>query len=103
MIQISHVTGFEWDAGNTHKSYAKHGITPQETEEIFFNVPLLLTDDAGHSQQETRCMALGKTNTGKRLLVVFVIRGTALRPISTRPMSRKERLLYDAQTHPSLS
>lgn len=26
---------FEWDKGNTTKSSAKHGVTPEEVEEVF--------------------------------------------------------------------
>lgn len=86
--------GFEWDAGNLHKSWEKHGVTPQEAEEIFFNEPLVVAEDAAHSHAERRCFALGKTHEGRHLFVVFTVRSARIRVISARPMNKKERTLY---------
>jgi uncharacterized DUF497 family protein len=33
---------FEWDEGNSAKNEAKHGVTDRESEEIFFNEPLVV-------------------------------------------------------------
>lgn len=86
--------GFEWDAGNLHKSWEKHGVSPQEAEEIFFNEPLVVAEDAAHSGTERRCFALGRTHEGRHLFVVFTARGAKIRVISARPMNRKERKVY---------
>lgn len=87
-------TGFQWDAGNDTKSSAKHAVGRGECEQLFFNQPLLLTVDQPHSTNEPRFLALGRTDTGRELLVVFTLRGTLLRVISARPMSRREREIY---------
>ncbi|MBT75691.1 MAG: hypothetical protein CL545_08865, partial [Alcanivorax sp.] len=50
MIDWAHVTGFNWDQGNSRKSADKHGVGQSEAEEVFFNEPLLLLEDAKHSQ-----------------------------------------------------
>ncbi|MBI4567380.1 MAG: BrnT family toxin [Planctomycetes bacterium] len=42
-----------------------------------------------------RWLALGRTDAGRALLVVFTLRGPQVRVISARPMSRRERRLYD--------
>ena len=97
MMNWSKITGFEWDEGNLHKSIDKHGITPQETEEIFFNQPLLIVDDTAHSQNETRYYALGRTHLGKQLFVAFTVRENKIRAISSRLMSRKEREIYEQE------
>ena len=35
-------TGFEWDKNNIDKNWEKHHVTPMESEQIFFNNPLLV-------------------------------------------------------------
>ena len=95
MILVEDIEGFEWDAGNVIKSRTKHGVTPAEAEQVFFNEPLLLLPDEKHSGRETRLFALGHTNDGRRLFVAFTVRGRKIRVISCRAMSRKERAIYD--------
>ena len=87
-------TGFQWDQGNDQKNFTKHGVTQTECEEVFFNSPLLVADDTGHSQDEVRYYVLGQTDAARFLFVVFTIRGTALRVISARDMSNKEKRSY---------
>jgi hypothetical protein len=36
------IKGFDWDEGNFAKSETKHGVTDRESEEIFFNTPLIV-------------------------------------------------------------
>lgn len=86
---------FEWDEGNAEKNWEKHGVRASECEEIFFNQPLLVLDDPGHSSDESRHLALGQTHAGRRLFVAFTQRGDRIRVISARDMSRRERRSYD--------
>jgi uncharacterized DUF497 family protein len=51
--------------------------------------------DEKHSQQESRYHALGQTEAGRRLFVVFTLRGRLIRMISAREMSRRERKEYE--------
>lgn len=88
------IIGFEWDKGNDTKNYLKHLVSIGECEEVFFNVPLLILPDEKHSEKEVRLYALGKTNNGRLLYVVFTIRQTRVRVISARDMSKKERADY---------
>lgn len=92
---FSAVTGFQWDKGNQGKNWLKHRVSVSECEQVFFNKPLSLVDDTVHSQTETRFRALGKTNEGRMLFLVFTIRGNLLRVISARNMSKKERRIYE--------
>ena len=96
MVDLSKITGFNWDDGNTRKN-EKQGVSMAEAEQIFFNSPLLLLEDAAHSQQEPRIHALGKTDDGRALHITFTLRQSALliRVISARDMHRKERAIYD--------
>ena len=96
MLNLGLIVGFQWDTGNAEKSDQKHDVLPSESEEIFFNEPLLLNHDAKHSQSEPRFLALGITHAGRLLTIVFTLRenNTLIRIISARDQHRKERLLY---------
>ena len=100
MIDPTRCEGFQWDAGNARKSVARHGVSQAEAEQIFFNEPLLLLDDARHSQTEPRFHALGCTDDERRLHITFTVRdqGRLIRVISARDMSRTERTHYGQDT-----
>ncbi|MHB1223630.1 MAG: BrnT family toxin [Gemmatimonadaceae bacterium] len=96
--RLARATGFEWDSGNATKSWTKHVVSQGECEQVFFNTPLVLATDPAHSTAEARFFALGQTDEGRLLLIVFTLRGARIRVISARPMSRREREVYhDAQ------
>ena len=96
MIDLIDISGFDWDDGNARKN-DKHGVSMAEAEQIFFNAPLLLLDDVGHSQQEIRGHALGQSDSGRGLHITFTLRqaGTLIRVISARDLHRKERAIYE--------
>ena len=98
--QILHqCTGFEWDDGNKNKNWIKHKVSNSECEQIFFNRPLIVHVDVKHSDFEDRYYALGTTDLGRKLFVVFTIRKKKIRIISARDMSRKERRIYATKTN----
>jgi uncharacterized DUF497 family protein len=96
MIDLNQITGFDWDDGNARKNET-HGVSMAEAEQAFFNAPLLLLEDAPHSQNELRFHALGKTDDGRTLHISFTLRhsGLLIRVISARDMHRKERAIYE--------
>jgi uncharacterized DUF497 family protein len=96
MINLSGISGFEWDHGNARKN-DKHGVSTAEAEQVFFNAPLLLLEDAIHSVAEPRFHALGKTDDGRALHITFTLRqaDALIRVISARDMHRKERVIYE--------
>ena len=87
--------GFQWDKGNSLKSWLKHHVSESEAEQAFFNEPLLLLEDARHSQLENRFQALGRTDGGRYLFIVFTVRKYLVRIISARDMHKKEREVYE--------
>lgn len=93
--QLSDLEGFDWDTGNREKNRVKHNVSDGECEEIFFNSPLLLTDDAKHSDEELRFAAFGITDGGRMLTVVFTMRQRLIRVISARDVNKKERRFVD--------
>lgn len=92
---LSECSGFDWDAGNLTKNWVRHRVSAVECEEVFFNEPLVVADDQGHSFHEPRLYALGRTAAGRELFLVFTVRGTKIRVISARDMHRKERKEYE--------
>ena len=93
--ELAHCSGFDWDAGNPTKSWDLHQVTPGECEQAFFNRPILVAVDERHSGEERRYAALGQTKAGRRLAIVFTIRGTLVRVIAARNMSRRERRIHE--------
>lgn len=95
MINLAATEGFEWDDGNREKSLKRHGITASETEEVFFNEPLIISEDTVHTVTEERWHCLGQTNDSKKLFISFTFRNDRIRVISSRTMSRNERTHYE--------
>ena len=95
-LDLSSATAFEWDDGNARKN-EKHQVSTAESEQVFFNAPLLVLADEKHSDKESRFHALGKTDRDRLLHIVFTLRelGSKIRVISARDMHRKERVIYD--------
>jgi uncharacterized DUF497 family protein len=94
--RIANCVGFEWDEGNLPKICEKHNVSGAECEQMFFNHPLIAARDEKHSRGEDRYYALGHTDAGRLLFVVFTIRKELVRPISARDMNRKERKVYES-------
>jgi uncharacterized DUF497 family protein len=93
-------SGFEWDAANRAKCQ-KHGVAIAAIESLFLRGVRILPD-AGHSQKELRYRAIGRTEQGRAVFVVFTMRRSKgdlfIRPISARYMHKKEVKHY-AETY----
>lgn len=94
MDQLRRCTGFEWDDGNSGKSWEKHRVSDGECEKMFFNQPLVALQDSRHSGSEARILVLGKTDSGRKLFAVCTVRGGLIRVISARDMTKREREAY---------
>lgn len=91
---IKNCVGFDWDNGNESKNWEKHKVSKVESEQVFFNDPLLIFEST--KLDEERYLALGKTNSKRYLAIVFAVRKQMfIRVISARPMSKKERRVYE--------
>jgi uncharacterized DUF497 family protein len=92
------IAGFDWDDGNTDKCQ-QHGVSLASTEAVFRRVMAVYPDPA-HSSAEQRFHAIGTTEAGRHVFIVFVLRerngSTFIRPISARYMHRKEVRHYEA-------
>jgi uncharacterized DUF497 family protein len=100
MLDLGQIVGFDWDDGNSFKSAEKHAVSQAESEQVFADSRLLVTEDVKHSERESRYQAMGRTVGGRSLHVTFTLRDnqTRIRVISARSISRKERAYYDQET-----
>lgn len=92
--RLQRASGFQWDSGNAEKTWRSHQARASEYEQVFFNQPLIVAADVAHSEQEERFFALGQSDAGRELFLVFTLRGDLIRVISARDMSRNERKVY---------
>ena len=95
MLIIPDPLMFQWDGGNREKNHLKYKVTNLESDEIFANEPIIIIEDPPHSVSEKRHMAWGRTNSNRKLTVIFTIRNQMVRVISARDMNKKERKFYE--------
>ena len=93
------VAAFDWDAGNRDKCQ-KHGVSIAVIESLFHS-PIAVFPDPAHSDREEQFKAIGRTEDGRSVLIVFTLRmrngETLIRPISARYMRRKESEYYEKE------
>lgn len=94
---FKHCTGFNWDDRNLSKNWLKQQVSKRESEQVFFNEPIIVFEDIKHSKSEMRYFLLGKTDKNRLLMIVFTIRRDLIRVISARDMSKKERSFYESK------
>ena len=96
---ILQANGFDWDRGNRSKC-EKHGLST-DVIESFFTRPLAILPDTTHSQREDRFRAIGRTEKGRGVFIVFTLRHEGdeilIRPISARYMHKKEMEAYEEE------
>jgi uncharacterized protein len=85
----------QWDEGNWPKC-GKHGVSKEEIEQVFRNDPMTSLDPFSGEQ---RFRAVGRTDEGRYVFVVFAIRRIEaidlIRPISARFMHGREIRRYE--------
>ncbi len=83
------ISDFEWDEGNSVHMQLLHGITPEESEDVFAVDPLFRRTKKGHYA------AFGPTAGGRYLTIVFEKKAKGIiRPITGWDMSRSEIRYY---------
>lgn len=86
---------YEWDPRKAAANLTKHGVSLEEAASVF-NDPLAITfSDPDHSVAEERLLSFGLSNTGRLLAIISTERGSALRIISARKATRRERGIYE--------
>jgi uncharacterized DUF497 family protein len=86
---------FIWLPDIVDKLDWKHNVSPQEVEEIFANQVKYRFVEKGSRTNEDIYMALGQTESGRYLAILFIRKLTNdYLILSARDMAKKERRLY---------
>jgi hypothetical protein len=84
-----YVDGFVWEDWVVDKLDWKHGVSPEEVEEVFFNPPYKLRRSLSQ-----KYLLYGQTEDGRYLFIVFVWVGKLVKVISARDMTQKEQRFF---------
>lgn len=86
---------FEWDSAKAAANERKHRVKFPEAATVFGD-PLAITfADPDHSETEHRYITFGRSGQDRLLVVSHVDRRNRTRIISARPMTRRERRIYE--------
>jgi hypothetical protein len=89
---------FEWDPQKAAASLVKHGVSFESAATAFGDPLGRIVRDRRHSSQEERFVLLGISEGRHLLAVMYVERGDAVRIISARQATRRERREYEETT-----
>jgi uncharacterized DUF497 family protein len=87
-IEIQLVNGD--DANKARANLAKHAVSFQEATTVFGDPVSVTIPDPPHSQAESRFIILGRSHSGRMLVVIHTERGDDVRIISAGPAGRRE-------------
>lgn len=84
----------QWAQRIIDKIHRKHGVTPEEVEEVIYEGKPLFKRGPG-SGRNKRYYVLGQTQAGRHLQIVLgKVRGITFKVITARKMKDDERKLY---------
>ncbi len=86
---------FEWDPEKAAENLANHGLSFEEAATVFGDPLGRIVDDPRHSTDEPRYVLLGHSERQQLLAVMFTERAKAIRLISARKATRRERREYE--------
>lgn len=85
---------FEWDEAKAEANEAKHGVSFEEARTVFDN-PLARIFEDDDAASERREIIIGHSDDHRLLVVCFTESEPAVRLISARPATRRERQDYE--------
>jgi len=87
---------FKWDARKAEANLRKHRVSFDEAVTVFYD-PLAATfDDPDHSLEEGRLVTVGYSAQDRLLVVCHTERGGAVRLISARRATPRERKRHES-------
>ena len=86
---------YEWDTAKAATNIKKHGVSFEEAQTVFNNPLALIFEDKLQSAQEYREIIIGHSQGNRLLLVSFTERPQAIRIISARIVTQREREDYE--------
>lgn len=89
------IDGIIWLRDIADKLEIKHNVTMEEVEETLNNKPKFRFVEKGERKGEDVYMALGRTDAGRYLSILFIYKKTKeVLILSARDMAEKERKQY---------
>jgi uncharacterized DUF497 family protein len=85
---------FVWDGSNIGH-LAKHGVLPEEAEQVIENSPLDLERQIRNGEE--RILHLGESSAGRILFVIVACSEETIRVVTAFPADRKARKFYSTQ------
>jgi hypothetical protein len=89
------VLRFEWDPRKAARNLAKLVVSFEEAATVFGDPLGRIASDPRHSMEEERFVLLGLSRGRRFLAVMFAERGEAVRLISARRATLRERREYE--------
>lgn len=86
---------FSWDARKAAANRRRHGVSFEEASTAFADPLSVTIPDPDHSADEERSLLVGRSSQQRLLVIAHAERGDAIRLISARPATRRERLSYE--------
>ena len=91
-----YIDDFIWLPEIIEKLAAKHQVTQDEVEEVFFDAPQFRFIESGHTPGQDVYSASGQTDAGRYVIVFFIFKpGNIALILSARNMDNKERKRYE--------
>ena len=88
---------FEWNEDKAEQNVEKHGVSFEEAATVLGDPLSLTIEDPLHSQEEQCFVTVGESAQGELLVVVHTDREGAVRIISARKATRRERRNYEGR------
>ena len=89
---------FEWDPEKAKRNYKKHRVSFEEAVTMFYDPISATFADPDHSTGERRFITIGFSSYDRLLVVSHSERGEAVRIISARCATPRERKRHENQT-----
>ncbi|MFN0120670.1 MAG: BrnT family toxin [Blastocatellia bacterium] len=90
---------FEGDPPKAARNLADHQVSFEEARTVFDDPLALQVYDHKHSETEDRYIYFGMSNQGRMLAVIFTTRENAIRIISAREMTPREKRIYESENY----
>ena len=90
---------FEWDPSKDASNTEKHGVTFEEASTVFSDPLSVTIGDPDHSDEEFRFLTMGLSVQNRLLVVIHTDRSEAIRLISARSATPRERRNYEQQEY----
>jgi len=88
---------FGWDRDKAASNRKKHGVSFDEAVTVFYDPFAATLADSDHSTEENRMITVGYSAQERLLVVCHTERGRAIRIISARPATPRERKRHEIE------